>query len=179
MKLGSWILLITSAQSFLLGHLYVGAALLFGFARKPAYEPGLVLTAEWRDWMDQRCRYSITIGRGIIYSPKRRDDPEQVNTLLERHERKHIWQQEDCAFMATLVGGTVAAVTGDWILGLMIWASAIFWLAVNFIIAGIRFHDFSYEGMYRNAEHERSAYAQCDLIRHLGKSWEELREMKS
>jgi hypothetical protein len=173
MKAGNWILFLCSLQSVLLGHLYVGAALLFRFAEKPAYEPGLVLTAQWRPWMDRKWKYSTTIGRGIIYKPDRRDEPDKINTTLERHERKHIWQQEDMCFLATLIGGSVAA-TGEWIIGLIVWASAILWLAVNFITAGLRFHDFSYEALYRNANVPRTRKQICRVSSaRVGKSFAE------
>jgi len=177
---GRIFLYFISLQSVILGHLYVGAALLFGFAREFAYEPGLVPTAEWRDWMDKKCPYSMTIGRGIIYKQAvRDDDPEIIDTPLERHERKHIWQQEDCCFVADLIALLVFIMTGDVAAALAVWASGVLWLLMYFITAGLRFGDWSHEGLYRNAEHERSAYAQTDLPRVLGKSWEELRELHS
>ena len=48
--------------------------------------------------------------------------------------------------------------------------------ATNFISAVLRYGP---KGIYRDAEHERSAYAQTDLLRFLAgdaKSWEELRD---
>lgn len=176
MHWGKLVLFIVSLPHVLLGYLFVGLTLALGLSERFAYEPGWVPTVQWRPWVDRRYRYSTTIGRGISYKPAHRDDPEFVNTQLERHERKHIWQGEDLCFISFLLGALITIVTGDWILGLIIWSSAVIWLAVNFITAGLRERDFTIEGMYRNAEHERSAYAQCDLIRHLGKSWEELRE---
>jgi hypothetical protein len=176
MHAGKVLLFIISMPSVILGYLYVGLCLLLGLSEKFAYEPGLVPTVQWRPWVDKRYRFSLTIGRGISYKPARRDDPTEINTQLERHERKHIWQQEDNCFQSFLLGLPIAIITGDWILGLIIWSSAVVWLSVNFVTAGIRFHDFSIDGMYRNAEHERSAYAQTDLPRSLGKSWEQLRE---
>ncbi len=37
---------------------------------------------------------------------------------------------------------------------------------------------YGWKGIYRDTEHERSAYAQTDFVRQaaLGKSWEELRD---
>ena len=177
---GRIVLYFISLPSVLLGWIYIGFTMLTGMAHRFEFEAGLVPTVEWRDWFDKKCKYSVTIGRGISYKPAvRDDDPEIIDTRLERHERKHIWQQEDCCFMSALIGLCVFIFTGNWVAGLLIWASAVAWLSANFITAGIRFADFSIEGMYRNAEHERSAYAQTDLPRKLGKSWEELRELKS
>lgn len=175
MHWGRWVLFITSFQHVILGYLFVGFTLLFRLSERFAYEPGLVPTVQWRPWVDRRYQYSLTIGRAICYKPAVRDDPKFIDTRMERHERKHIWQAEDLCFMAFLLALPVTIVTGDWILGLIIWSNAIVWLAVNFITAGLRERDFTIEGMYRNAEHERSSYAQTDLIWYLGRSWEELR----
>ncbi len=179
MTWGKLVLFTTGLPAAVLGYSYVTLAMIFFFAHKPAFEPGWVLTAQWRPWFDKIYLFSLTLGRGIIYKPDWRDDPTEVNTQLERHERVHIWQMEDNLFTAAILAIVIYLVLGDWILAVSVWASGIAWQAPHFVTAGLRFKDFSIMGLYYNAEHERSAYAQTDLCRAMGKSWQELRELSA
>jgi hypothetical protein len=123
-------------------------------------------------------RWSTTIGRGIIYQPgARRARPEEPLTATEDHELVHVRQVEDRMMLSFVVGLAVLLAVGlaggGWplatVLGGVLWASGGSWQAPNFLSAGIR-HGFNLEGVYRQAEHERSARAQTSRWCS-GKSW--------
>jgi len=175
MKPGRVALLAVSAPWGIgVGWTWLGLALALGFARAPRFEPGLVLTAEWRMWVARRWRWSTTIGRAIIYHPDHRDDdPTEVDTRLERHERKHVWQVEDMMLLSLIVAALLWLSGTDVLACMVVYVSGGAWQLPNFLAAGLRY-GFTFDAMYRGAEHERSAYAQTDLCIKLGKPWEEL-----
>lgn len=168
------LLVVNSPWGVGIGWTYVCLAVLFGFARVPRWEPGAVLTAEWREWFARRWDYSTTLGRGIIYHPDSRDDdPTVVDSRLERHERKHVWQTEDLMVLSFIVAMCLWFCGTDIMVCMVVYVSGGAWQLPNFLAAGLRY-GFTMENMYRGAEHERSAYAQTDLCIKLGKPWEEL-----
>lgn len=117
-----------------------------------------ILTAEWRPWATRIWRYSTTLGRGIIYQPGlRRADPKAPLGYTERHERVHVNQVEDLMVLGLVLGIVVVIGTGDWIMGLALWFCAGAWQLPNFLTAWMRGGD-----IYRDSEHERSAYSQVD-----------------
>lgn len=136
-------------------------------ARDLRWEPGGVLTAVWRPWVTKPrkngrplWRWSTTLGRGIVYQPEaRRPVPSGPPTGVELHEGVHVRQVEDLMFASLVVGAIVAAVTGNWLLGLVVWWSGGAWQAPAFVASGLR-SGWTLEGVYAQSEHERSARAQ-------------------
>jgi len=147
-------------------YLYVLGACLIGLAHKVSFTDW-VLTAQWRPWFAERWRYSTTVGLGIIYQPDSR-----TNTRIVNHEHVHVRQHQDEMLRALLIGLGVYAATGSWITGLCIWLLGGAFRLTNFITAGLR---FGWANVYRDSEHERSAYAQTDLWTG-GKSWSDFRD---
>lgn len=121
-----------------------------------------VLTAVWKPWAAARWPYSTTLGRGIIYSPGERNEPW---TRTQQHEHVHVRQVED-QMMLSFVIGLVVLTQGSPLLGVVLWLSGGAWQLPNFLTAVLRGGN-----VYRDTEHERSAYAQTDEL-HDGKdSW--------
>jgi len=125
-------------------------------------EPGGVLTAVWRPWAAKRWRYSTTLGHAIIYQPGRRAPVGAVPTRIQEHEHVHVRQAEDDALRSVVLAAFVftwwAISPGTtWRAALMIWVFSYAWKSTNFLAAWLR-------GLrvYRDTEHERSAYAQTD-----------------
>lgn len=128
-------------------------------AHKPRFERWGALTAQWRPWAAKRWKYSTTIGFGIVYQASARSNPGDPSTSVEEHERVHVRQVEDMMLCSLVVGAVVAAVTGNWLLGLLLWVSGGLWQLPAFLASAFR-HGFNLEGLYRQNEHERSARAQ-------------------
>ena len=112
---------------------------------------------------DKACK----VGFGKIFQAWHRDDPH-----IAAHEETHSQQIEDSMLRSLIVGGCVAAATGDVWLGLAIWISGGLWQIPNFLTAAAR---HGWRHAYRDAEHERSAYAQHTPI-HGGHTWAGLRD---
>ncbi len=186
--------LVTAAWALTVSYPYVLLAMACGLAHKPAWQ-GTNLTAEWRPWFAKIWHYSTTIGRGIIFHPlSNRGKDTTLDTRIEFHEDTHVVQLECLMTLSLVLGGVVAAVTGDLVLGFWIHWSGGAWQLPNFLCAVLRHGPEPFnadeprswiarvmESAYRNSEHERSAYAQTDMIGHLmGKpvSWIVLHEMR-
>lgn len=179
MNLGRILLFVISAPYGIgVGWLWILVLMAFGFARKPKFETGLVLTAEWRDWFAKKWKFSTTIGRAIVYHPSRRDDdPSVVDSRLERHERKHVWQIEDLMLLSFVISICLFITGVDLEICVALYVSGGVWQVTNFLASGLRY-GFTIQKMYRGSEHERSAYAQTDLCIKLGRPWEELDELR-
>jgi len=168
-RVGNWVLFaVTIPSAVLYGWTVVALALALFFAHKPKFAPYGVLTAVWRPWWAKIWKYSTTFGKGIIYHPRIADDtPDVINNRVEKHEMVHVRQAEDRILLALLIGVTVTIVTGNWILGLALWVSGTAWQLPNFLTAVLRGGH-----IYRDTEHERSAYSQCtERGRKDGQSW--------
>lgn len=126
-----------------------------------------VLTARTRKWAAEFWGYSTTVGRAILYHPSAYDDPD-INNRTERHEFVHIRQNEDACLWG-FAGGALSSGTATALFGLSlgeffgVWLSIWCWsvaaMLPNFVTAVMR---FGWHGIYRDTEHERSAYAQTD-----------------
>lgn len=187
-NVGGWVLFVIALPAVIAGHLYVlGACCLF-FAefKSLRYQGAGVLTSRFRPWFSKRWRYSTTLGRGILYGPWAYDASVEIDNRTEMHEFVHIRQFENCCAWG-LLGGLIATIIA-WLLGLgagegfALWGSiwALSWIQniTNNLTAMLV---FGWKGLYRDAEHERSAYAQTDMIRFLTKdgkqtSWEKIRD---
>jgi hypothetical protein len=167
----TWLLLLVALPTALGSWLLLTLLILFGFAHRPRWAPGLLFTAAWRPWVPTR--FSVTLGRAVVFTPLAYDDTAAADNRVERHEAVHVRQAEDENAKALLLGGATWLVTGNHWLALAIWCSGGLWLFLHNVTAVLR---YGLANGYRDAEHERSAYAQTDLPRALGKTWEELRE---
>ena len=164
--MGKWVLFAFTAPwsvfAWTLGCLSVG----LGLAHKPRFEGAAILTLEWRKWVTRWWHYSTTVGRVVWFQPDARDAAVELDERLERHERTHVRQVEDLMLLSFAIGLVVALSGNPW-LGLGLWFSGGAWQLPNFVTAMLR---FGWGRGYRDSEHERSAYAQCDLWPN-GESW--------
>lgn len=149
------LLYVLTAPTFI-GWLFPILMMAIYAAKAPRMEPGLVLTAEWRSWVLKFWKYSTTISRGIIYQPHHRATPKNPRPRLMRHEHVHVRQAEDRTLLALVVALVVATVA-PFPFAVGLWVSGIAWQLPNFLSAVLRGGH-----VYRDAEHERSAYAQTD-----------------
>lgn len=158
-RIGNWILFaFTAPWGVIIGWGVILLALALFFAHKPRFAPYGTLTAVWRPWWAKIWKYSTTFGRAIIYHPRVADGtPGIIDHRVEKHEMIHVRQVEDMMLLSFIVGLVVGLVTGNWPLGVALWASGGIWQAPNFLTAMLRGGH-----VYRDSEHERSAYAQCD-----------------
>jgi hypothetical protein len=127
------------------------------FARDLRLLEDAVLVATWRPWFAARWKYFTALAAGWCIHPKHAE-PEIA------HERVHVRQMEDLALAGLVLAIVVSlAAWSPW--GLLLWPGALVLKACNFLGAVLRGGH-----VYRDAEHERSAYAQTDL-RPDGTSW--------
>lgn len=187
-NVGGWILFGISLPAVIAGHLYVllACCLFFAEFKSIRYQGAGVITSRFRPWFSNRWKYSTTLGRGIVYGPWAYDESTDIDNRTEMHEFVHIRQFENsCAW--GLIGGLLTTIVA-WLLGLgagegfalwgFIWALSWTQNVVNMLTAVLV---YGWKGIYRDSEHERSAYAQTDLIRFMQNekvpvSWEVLRD---
>lgn len=166
--MGRFFLIPFTLPMFLWGHLYVGLMFVCFAARCPKYDTqSLALTAEWRPWVTKFWKYSTVVGFGVIYQPG-------YSPRVVQHERVHVRQLQDLS-VQSLIAGVLAAIAGLdawWFVAL--WFAGPLWLLPNFLTTLARFghipkpEDVSWWDhyviniMYRESEHERSAYEQDD-----------------
>jgi len=181
-----WALFVVALPAVIVGYLWMLLLLLFFVAewKSVRLQGAGVLTARTRAWAAKFWGFSTTVGRAILYHPYAYDNTPEPDNRTERHEFVHIKQWED-ALMASFVGGLFIAAVGWWLLGYdamqgfatwtLIWCAGVAMKLTNFVTAVLR---YGWKGIYRDTEHERSAYAQTDWIRHsaAGKSWDEIRD---
>lgn len=145
----------------------IGLLRLFGLAQDLRWDKHGVLTAVWSDKVAKYWHYSTTIGHGIVFYPGAREDARVV-----RHEDVHVRQMEDNALLAFLLFLLLASY-GHQGLALFVWWSHGTWPLLCYVASALRY-GWSRESVYRNAENERSAYAQTDVFkRETPGSWED------
>lgn len=143
-----------------LGWLFPLLAVACFFARDLRLLEDGVLAATWRDWWARRWRYSTTLAAGMVFHPSHLAHPS-----VEKHERVHLRQSEDLAIAGLALALVVGLATlSAW--ALLLWPFAFVLKAAGFLGALLRGGD-----AYRDAEHERSAYAQTDPTAPDGSSW--------
>ena len=114
------------------------------------FEDDGVLTATWRPWVEKFWKYHTTLARGMVFQNDA--TPKGV-----QHEHVHVRQQEDRVFLALILALVVSIVSlNPW--WMFLWVSGVLWQVPNFLMAVLRGGH-----VYRDSEHERSAYAQTDL----------------
>lgn len=169
MKRAAYVVL--TAFSLLLGYLWIAAAVLFFFAHRPRWDTDTWrLRAQWRPRFAKRFKFSTTVG-AIIYHPSHLEHPE-VFERLRQHELVHIRQFDD---------ESIALFFGFGLYGLHLVIQS-WWFTAPALLFGFVLSNYVGRSLgawlrgghiYRDAEHERSAYAQTDQIRvsMVGKSW--------
>ena len=146
--------MLIAAPTFVWGYLYVGLACALGFAQDMKVRGRLMPTATWRPWFARIWDYSTTVCRGIIIHP----GTSHPDTIWD-HETIHVVQAEDLCALGLALG----SVTGELLPMLVIWMLSPFGLLLNYVMAGLRRGKLA---VYREAEHEASAYAQTETHDH-------------
>ncbi len=168
-------------------------ACALGLAHKLSWQPEGVLTATWRPSFAKHWPYSTTLGYAMIFHPSAdRGDLDVTDTRVEKHERVHTFQIQDQMVLSLLFGGAFLLLWGGPYIALGIWWSGGTWQLTNFLTAILRHGPAApnpkepkslltryIDNAYRQSEHERSAYAQTDLITQVAgskASWNELQQ---
>lgn len=185
---GKWVLFAFSAPLAILSWFLGALSMACLLAHKPRFEGAGILTLKWREWFATgadgkgKWKYSTTLGRTIWFQPDVRGTSASLDERLERHERVHVRQFEDSMVLSFIIGFVVAIgmwanvdAAAGFIWWLSIWTSGALWLVPNFLTAGLR---YGWKHVYRDSEHERSAYAQTDKICSNCPSWWEHRDAK-
>jgi len=154
------VFLFTLPLTLTLGWGWVVLLVLLGTAHKLKWNSTLVLTAQWRPWVEKFVHSSATFGRGTIYQ-----SIDRGNFRVRAHAAVHIRQVEDMMLLSLLVGLVLGFWSDDWRVAFLVWWSGGLWQIPNHITAVLRGGD-----AHIDAEHERSAYAQTD-IQGGGQSW--------
>jgi len=141
------------------GWLFPLLMICLGAAKDLRFIGNGVLAATWRPWAAKLWKYSTTLSRGMVLQA-------DVDERILKHEFVHVRQVEDRLVLALSLALVVSVTTWDW-WWMLLWPTGVAWQLPNFLTAVLR------DGhVYRDAEHERSAYAQTDQrLRHNGVSW--------
>jgi hypothetical protein len=158
-RIGNWVLfVITIPYGVIIGWTFTLLFTIFFCAHKLKINNYGILTAQWRPWAAKIWLYTTTFGRSIIFHPDSLNSTSMEHKrAVKNHELVHIRQLEDNMLISFLIGLIISLITFNWIFGLIIWASGGIWQVGNFLTALLRGGH-----VYRDAEHERSAYAQTD-----------------
>lgn len=171
-----WILLAYTLPAAVFSWLVGGLAIVLGVAHKPRWEPLAKLSLVWRPWVEVKMgvtRYSFTLLRTVFYIEGARDESPEATTKTERHEGRHIVQVEDNMFIAGNAALTMLGFGHDPWSCFMVWCLGAIMQLPKYVTGGMR---YGWKNWYLDAEHERSAYAQTDMLGQLGRSFDELRE---
>lgn len=181
-----WVLFIVALPAVIVGYVWMLLLCLFFVAEWSSlrFQGAGVLIARTRPKVAKFWGFSTTVGRAILYHPVAYDGTPSIDGRTERHEFVHIKQFEDDCFGA-FFGGLLLATLG-WLLldydsmqgfatWTFVWVLGVARMLTNFLTAVLR---YGWKGIYRDTEHERSAYAQTDYVRQaaLGKSWDVMRD---
>lgn len=152
------LVILTCLPATVVGWLVGGLSLITFIAKKPRLDPEMpfVLVVTWRDWFARFWKYSTTISFFIGMHPNA--DPRD-DGRTRKHERVHVRQIIDRALLADVLA--LFAVFVDPWLGLAVWFTGPIYQLPNFL--GVLLRGDGH--IYRDAEHERSAYAQTDTRR--------------
>jgi hypothetical protein len=158
MKIFRLIILATlCAPAVLFGYFYVLLfTVLFAAHRWHFDTEYLTLNAVWRPWVTKFWKYSTALSHGVIYHPNSAGSEQ-----TRQHELVHVRQSQDLTLLALTVAIVAAGLTAleaqPWEVFLGIWVSGVLWKLPNFLTAVLRGGH-----IYRDTEHERSAFAQTD-----------------
>lgn len=110
------------------------------------------IDATWRPWVAMRWRYSTTLGLSVIYHPLHLATPARAEEL-QRHESVHVRQHQDHGVLGAMLAIPLLFVSPT--AALIVWLCSPLYSAACWIGAVLRGGH-----VYRDAEHERSAYGQ-------------------
>jgi hypothetical protein len=166
-----WILVVLSLPALVISWLFVTLLCICQLAHKPTFEPGPILSAQWRPWFAKYWRFSNGFGRATIYQHSAISGGTSSVARVRAHEGVHIRQTEDDMVKAFLVGLVAGLCAWNLWVFIGIWCSGIIWIMVHYLASMLRYGwGKGYFYIYKNAEHERAAYAETDTdIR--GNSW--------
>lgn len=186
-----WILFAFALPAVVVGWLWMLLLLLCFVAewKSLRVQGAGVLTARSRPWAAAFWGWSTTVGRAILYHPSAYDETAAIDAPIEKHEFVHIKQWED-ALLASFFGGLVVAIVGWSCLGMdsyqgsaawtLVWCLGVVAMVPGYVSAVLR---YGWKGVYKDAEIERSAYGQTDIVRVLQEdgnwsyaSWGDLRD---
>lgn len=127
-----------------------------------------VLRATWRPWMATHYGYTLTLAAGQCWHPASVGDARTAE-----HEHVHVRQDEDNAIAGLFLALVATLVTFNawW---LLLWPVTMLVKTAGFLGAILRYGD-----VYRDAEHERSAYAQTDALPGSSQSWLDVQRSRS
>ena len=179
-----WVLFALSLPAVIFGYIAMGLLFLFRIAefKTRRWQGAGVLTARANPKFAKRWGFTTTLGRAVLYHPSAWDQTEEVDNQVEKHEFVHIKQWEDACvwgFASGLFSGLLAwwmtgyGVGAFFAVWMTVWLLSVATMATNFLTAIARYGP---KGIYLDTEHERSAYAQTDLIRHADMSWDDIRD---
>lgn len=171
-KVGRWIIFGVTIP-LILGWLFpILACLCFAAKwRDLRFEPTLVLSGVWRPWAAGLWGYSTALLRGMMLTQTARNETVEADTTVERHEHVHVRQFEDACITALLIGLTALVLppVHEW--WWVPWAVSPLYVPVQWVTAWLRGWN-----PYEDSEIELSAYAQTNILRRLGTSFQEQRE---
>ncbi len=188
MKLAGRIILWILGWPVFVGWLFPLLAFCLGLARGLEMDDG-ILEATWRDWVAKTprrwlavirwplgrihnvdgvehrtlWRYSTALAAGHIFQPN-------PSLRTRKHERVHYRQALGLVLLGLALGLIVSGVEDNWwwLFGLWVPPGLAAYKLPNYLVPLLEGNN-----IYRDAEHERSAYAQTDLDLTSvdGKSW--------
>lgn len=128
-------------------------------------EMPFVFVLVWRDRVAKRWRYSTTLAFVMFMHPRHLEE-QGDNGRTMKHERIHVRQYVDDGILALLLAVPLFFVS--WKAAVIVLASAPLYRVSGFLGALLRGGH-----VYRDSEHERSAFAQTDIISpdDVGESW--------
>lgn len=173
-NVGSWILAFLALPSFLfwLFPLLMCCFRLGEFKDLKFIQRGILCGV----WKNRNRRFSTCLGRGMMLTKSVMDEGRILRHRVVKHEIVHLRQFEDFFVYGLFLSIIFLLITKSfWCL--LLWPLTAALLLVNFLTATLR---WGTKGIYRDTEHERSAYAQTDMWDDLDYgdvSWEEIRDI--
>ena len=153
---------ILAILSTVLGFAYVLLACALLVAHRPklrSFRPSM----QWRPWFAKKWKYSTTIGSGRGFHPEHLD-----SARIASHEMVHVRNFEDDSIFFVMLAG----------MELLMWQAPLWFRFVLTVpLVWVMLYAKAWIGavlrgghVYRDAEYERSAYAQTDVGPD-GRSW--------
>jgi len=159
-----WVLFVVSLPAVIISWLAFAILCAITAVKNPTLEPGFILSGHWAPWAARLWKYSIGVGRVTIYQHFSISGVPNRTKRVRAHENVHIRQGEDDMLKAFLVGLVAGLCAWNFWVFAGIWISGFIWLMVSYLASMLRYGwGGGYRRIYRQAEHERAAYAQTDL----------------
>lgn len=157
------ILIVMSLPTLIISWLGATILCVCQLAHKPTFEHGPILSAQWKPWFAKYWHFSVGFGYVTIYQHSAISGGVNRTKRVRAHERVHTRQSIDMTVIACLVGLISGLWTWNFWLFVGIWCSGIFWLLVCYLTSLLRYGADGWRQIYKQAEHERAAYAECEL----------------